>query len=302
MSVISTKATRSSRVLSDARGYSIIQLVITVAILSIVSGLAFLQISSTRSSLRLSASVQQLAGYLEKARMDSIRRHANSSVAFTSTTTYDVTMDFDGSGTTSTRTIPFESGVSIVSTPLPAVTFNWRGRTEACTFTFAVQNSRGEQSWVDVSDAGDVTINSNVDVLPSATYAVVSSNADVQSSAIVTGSRLHDNSLDCTGSSGGAGPPVSGTGVGCTDTASPSSVSIRKNGGGSADITVSVTNTGTVVASSPINLRVTPSSQTVNGGGSVSFSVTSLNNTRGTFAVLFSSPCTTLTVLVTVTN
>ncbi|HKR58915.1 MAG TPA: hypothetical protein VJS64_04220 [Pyrinomonadaceae bacterium] len=289
----------------SASGFSLLQLIITIAVISIVSAFALISFRSTKASLRLQNSVRQLAGYLEKARLDALRRHANpnSTVVFTSATSYDVTMDFDGTGTISTRTFPFEDGVSIISTPLPSVSFNWRGRISACTLTFAVQNSRGEQSWIDVSDAGEVTINSNVDVLPNAGYASVATNTSVDSSAVVSGTAVHNNTADCTAGGGGvAGPPISGGGPGCTDTANPSSISIKKNGGGTVQITVTATNTGTVTVTTPINLRATPTSQTVSGGGTVTFSLVSLNNTRGTFAVNFNSPCTTLTVLVTVTN
>ena len=283
-------------------GSTLLQLVIVIAVISIVSAFALVSMNSARSTLRLQGSVRQLAGYLEKARLDAVRRHANSTVVFTSTSSYDVTMDFDGSGIVSTRTLPFENGVTIISTPLPSLTFNWRGRISACTLTFAVQNSRGEQSWVDVSDAGDVTVNSNVDILPTATYATINPNSSVESTAVVSGSGVHNNTLDCSGTSGGAGPPISGSGPGCLDTANPSSISIKKNGGGTAQITVTATNTGTITVSAPLNLSVTPASQTITGGSSANFSITSLNNTRGTFAVNFTTPCTTLTVLLTVTN
>jgi len=285
-----------------ARGFTLLQVIVTLAVVSIITTFALIGFSSTRASLRLQNSVRQLSGYLEKARLDALRRHGNSTVIFTSPSTYDVTMDFEGAGTVSTRTIPFENDVSIISTPLPSLTFNWRGRISACTLTFAVQNNRGEQSWIDVSDAGDVTINSNVDVLPNASYATVNTNSSVDSTAVVSGNAVHNNTVDCVGSgSGVAGPPISG-GPGCPDTATPSSISIKKSGGGTATITVTATNTGTVSVSAPINLKVTPASQAVSGGSSVTFSIVSLNNTRGTFAVNFNSPCTTLTVLVTVTN
>jgi len=287
----------------DAAGFTILQVVITVAVIAIFSTFALLTLASTRASLHLQNSVRQLSSYLEKARLDAVRRHATSTVVFTSTTTYDVTMDFSGSGTVTTQTYTFENGVAIISTPLPTLSFNWRGRTSACTMTFAVQNSRGEQSWVDVSDAGDVTVNSNVDVLPNASYATVNNNSDVQSTSVVAGSAVHNNTVDCTGSSGAPGPPISGSGPGCGgDSANPSSISIKKSGGGTAQIAVTASNTGTVTVSAPINLKVTPMNQTVAGGGTVNFSITSLNNTRGTFAVNFNTPCTTLTVLLTVTN
>jgi len=64
--------------------------------------------------------------------------------------------------------------------------FNWRGRTSACTQTFALQNSRGEQSWVDVSDAGDVTVDSTVDITTTtASYASVNANSGVQSQQLL---------------------------------------------------------------------------------------------------------------------
>src|SRR5260370_16124598 len=135
-------------------GSSLIQLVITVAVIAIVVSFGLLGINSTRASLHLQNSVRELGGYLVKARLDAIRRHDNASVVFTSTSTYTVTMDFDGSGTISTRTLPFENGVTIVTTPLPTVTFNWRGRTSNCTQTFSVPNIPGERTWVDWSNAG----------------------------------------------------------------------------------------------------------------------------------------------------
>jgi type II secretory pathway pseudopilin PulG len=292
----------------DARGFSILQTVITLAIVSIVSTFAVINLHNARHSLRLQNSVRQLAGYLEKARLDSIRRHSNpvnSSVVFTSPISYDVTMDFDGSGTPTTRTVAFENGVEVFSNGLPSVSFNWRGRTSACTNRFAVKNSRGEQSEIDVSDAGDVTIDRNVDVLTAdVTYGSMNSNSGVQSSTIVTGSGVHNNTLDCPDDSAPPpGPPITGGGPGCpNDSANPSSISIRKNGGSSATIGVTASSTGTVVVTKPLNLNVTPMSQTVTAGGTVNFTVTSNNNIKSTFAVVFNAPCSSLTVLINVTN
>src|SRR5436190_6336490 len=230
---IRMKTMKASR---DERGFTILQMIITLAIMGVICGFAVISLTRAKSDLKMQNSVRQLAGYLEKARLDAIKRHGSSSVAFIDTNTYTVNMDFDGDGVPDSRTIPFEGDVAVFSTPLPSVGFNWRGRTEDCTLTFAVQNAGGRQVNVDVSDAGDVTVNGNVDVLPSVTYATVNSGADVDSNAVVTGSGVHNNSVDCTvdSGSGTAGPPISGSGPGCTDTASPSSISIRKNGGSSA--------------------------------------------------------------------
>src|SRR5690242_20159873 len=111
------------------RGVGIVELVIVLALIGIVSAVALLQIRSSRSALRVQNSVRQLASYMEKARVDAVRRHGTSTVSFSDTRTYSVTMDFNNSGSTSTRTFTFQDDVRLASSDLPNVTFNWRGRT-----------------------------------------------------------------------------------------------------------------------------------------------------------------------------
>src|ERR1051325_6080837 len=136
-------------VAQDEKGTTLLQVAIVLAVISIASTFAIVSFRSVRANLRLQNSTRQLAGYIEKARLDAIRRHDRSSVVFTAENTYNVTMDFNGGGTVTTRTFQFEDGVTVFSTPLPNLTFNWRGRISRCTFTFAVKNTRGEQSYLD---------------------------------------------------------------------------------------------------------------------------------------------------------
>jgi len=288
---------------SDERGFTILQVLVTIALIVILSAFAIVSISASRSSLALQGSVRQLAGYLEKSRLDAVRRHSTANVTFTNTSTYSVTMDFTGGGVPTTRNYTLDPGVTLISTPLPNISYNWRGRTSSCTVTFAMQNSRGEQTWVDVSDSGDVTVNSDVDVLPTVSYATVSTTSGIVNSSVVSGSTVHNNTADCNGTSGGAGPPVTGGGSGgCTVSINPSSLSIRKNGGTTGTVTISSNVSGTLTTSGPINLQITPATQAITAGGSVNFSIISLNNTRGTFAVNFGSACTTVTLAAKVTN
>lgn len=289
------------------RGFTLLQLLITLVIASIVSTFALIAINRSRDYVRLQSSVRQLAGFIEKARLDAVRRHSTSSVTFTSTSSYSVTMDFDGTGTVLTRSFPFETGITVISTPLPSVSFNWRGRTSSCTITFAVQNTEGEQSWVDVSDAGDVTVNSDVDVLPTVSYTTVNTTSDVATGTVSTGTAVHNNTADCGGGGGSSvvSPPITGTGGGgCSMTANVSALTIKKNGGNTGSVTLSTVGSGTFTISSSTtsNLTISPATRTVAGGGSTTFSITSNNKTRGTFAVNFSSSCTTITITVKVTN
>jgi Tfp pilus assembly protein FimT len=303
---------RSSNCRDGERGFSLLQIIVVVAIVGIVTAFAIVSIARSRDSIRLQSSVRQLASYIERARLDSIRRHAAgtelASVSFTNSSTYSVKMDFDGMGNVTTRSFTLETGVSIISTPLPSLSFDWRGRTSACTITFALQNSGGDQSWVDVSDAGDVTVNSDVDVLPTVSYANVNSTSDIASGTVVSGSTVRTNTADCGGTSGVTAPPITGTGTtggtACSMTANPSAVTVKKGGGSTGTIALSTSGSGsyTITTSGPSNLQISPTSKTVSGGGSANFTVKSLNNTRGTFAVNFSSSCTTVTISVKVTN
>ena len=69
------------------RGSTMIQATIVLAVIGILSGFAIVSFSSTRANLRLQNSTRQLAGYMERARLDAIRRHATSTVIFTDVNT-----------------------------------------------------------------------------------------------------------------------------------------------------------------------------------------------------------------------
>jgi len=286
------------------RGAGIVELVTVVAIVSIVSAFALIQIRSSRSALRVQNSVRQLASYMEKARVDAVRRHGTSTVTFSNTTTYSVSMDFNNSGSASTRTFRFQDGVQLASSDLPNVTFNWRGRTltsgSSCVTTFAVSDTMDHGLSVDVSGSGDVTVENQQPALPNVTYNnTVNSSDSINSREVVTGTSTTDNTpcMDLSGGGIGAdsGPPS------CTIHVNSSSISIKKNGGGTGSIQVTMSNPSLVVATFPSNLTVSPASQTVSSGQN--YSVVSKNTLRGPYNVTFTSQCgSSITVKVNVTN
>jgi Tfp pilus assembly protein FimT len=295
---------RLTRKLSRQHGAGIVELVIVLAIAAIISAFGLLQIRSSRSALRVQNSVRQLASYMEKARVDAVRRHGTSSVTFSNTKTYSVTMDFNNSGTPTTRTFTFLDNVQIASSELPNVTFNWRGRTltsgSSCVTTFAVNDTMDHGLSVDVSGSGDVTVENQQPTLPNVTYNnTVTSSDSIDTRDVVSGTSTSDNTpcMDLSGGGIGAdsGPPS------CNMHVNSSSISIRKNGGGTGSIQVSMNNPSLVVASFPSNLTVSPASQTVSSGQN--FSVVSKNTLRGPYNVTFTSQCgSSITVKVNVTN
>jgi prepilin-type N-terminal cleavage/methylation domain-containing protein len=286
------------------RGVGMVELVIVLAIVGIVSTVALLRIRSSRSALRVQNSVRQLASYMEKARVDAVRRHGTSSVSFTDTRTYSVTMDFNSSGSTSTRTFTFQDDVRLASSELPNVTFNWRGRTltsgSSCVTTFAVSDNMDHGLSVDVSGSGDVTVENQQPALPNVTYNnTVTSSDNVDTRLVVAGTSTLENTpcLDLSGGGVGveSGPPN------CSIQVSSSSIVIRKNGGGTGSVVVSMSNPSLVVATFPSNLTVSPASQSVSTGQT--FSIVSKNTLRGPYNVTFTSQCgSAVTIKVNVTN
>src|SRR5438105_6619961 len=122
--------------LNSASGFTTIQLLITIAIMSVVTGMAVVGISRARDHVRLMNSGRQFAAYVERARGDAVRRHGQSIVQAINGTTYSVSMDFDDVGAVTTRTFTLDSGVTF-SSPPQTLTFNWRGRIPAeQVFTF----------------------------------------------------------------------------------------------------------------------------------------------------------------------
>src|SRR5712691_6055039 len=89
---------------NDAAGFSVLELLIVVAMVSVISGFALMQIVRARQNMARANAAQQLAAYLEKARLDSVRRHATTSanmaqVSIVNAAFYTVTVDSDGNGT-----------------------------------------------------------------------------------------------------------------------------------------------------------------------------------------------------------
>lgn len=293
---------RIEKKLSQESGFSLQELLIVAVILSVLSGFALIKLSSARASMRVQNSVRQLASYMEKARVDAVRRHGQASVEFTTPTSYTATLDFNNNGVPVPRSYTFEQGVALATSELPTVTFNWRGRTQtetggsSCVTTFSVTNGTDGLS-VDVSGSGDVTIENQQPSVPNVSYNVVDPSLGIRQATVVGGTETVE-STPCdvpTDSVGGEGGSPS-----CLMHWSSSSITIKKNGG-SASVLLSMSSPSRIDASFPSNLTVTPGFQTVSTGSS--FTITSNNTLRGPFDVTFSAACGYSTIIrVNVTN
>ena len=122
---------------ADARGVSLVELLIVVAMVSVLVGFALMQVAEARQDLARENAAVQLAAYLEKARLDSVRRHPTTAaqmaqVSILNASFYSVTIDGNWDGALDApRVISMPAGSNLqFNTPFPrTIYFNWRGRT-----------------------------------------------------------------------------------------------------------------------------------------------------------------------------
>jgi len=160
--------------LNKAAGFSLLEMLVVVALITVVSSFAILSFQKSNRNFRLAGATRSLSGYLEKARLDAVRRHGGASININSETSYTVNVDFDGSGTTS-RTITLPEGTTVSYTLPPAtastnpstspitISYDWRGRsTNIVSLTLTDSTSGVGSSSVVVGSAGDISTDTSV--------------------------------------------------------------------------------------------------------------------------------------------
>ncbi|MGI8919747.1 MAG: pilus assembly FimT family protein [Pyrinomonadaceae bacterium] len=181
------------------KGFTLLQLMIVVLVIAVIGGMAAFGIVQARQRIRLTNSARLIASHLEKARVDSIRRHAVNtdemgSLTFLSNSSYRIRYDMDGNGTLESRDIFLDNGIVIVGNPVPT-RFDWRGRfrtdnpdTTRISITLQYGTSASDQRTIDVTRSGDVTIDSReyLDDVPNV-------NVNSNLSGIDSGSTVNGN-------------------------------------------------------------------------------------------------------------
>jgi Tfp pilus assembly protein FimT len=195
-------------------GFTLIQLVVAVAIIAIITVMATISISKAQQDMRRENIIREFKAYLEKARLDSIRRHPTAtadqaSVTITASNTYQISMDFNYDGTiaaSEVRTITIPSNLQVQfstgTVSLPMTTrFDWRGRASsvqsdgtAVTSTFTIANTYSNGSsptTLNLTSMGDASVGTAVTVT-APTRSTVLTNANVRSTTNTTTSYSWD--------------------------------------------------------------------------------------------------------------
>ena len=162
------------RKLSSVAGLSMIELLVVVSLVAVVSSVAVVNFSKSNRNIKVTGASRMLSAYLEKARLDSLRRHGGASVVFNNTSSYTVNLDFAGTGTTTSRSIALPTNITVrysvppsttildpSSTPV-TVAYNWRGQTTDAILVTLTDSTSGETSTLVVGAAGDISSGTSV--------------------------------------------------------------------------------------------------------------------------------------------
>ena len=348
---------RKNKVNSNKRtdgGFSVVEVLVTAVILTVISSVGVMGITRARASVRIAGAAREFGAYIEKARIQSIRTHADdaderASIAINDDkTSYTVTVDLNGDGTLETKTVTLPNGIAFDS--VETIAFDWRGRTwhtvGATTEPNAQVSIRLLNSYetvsIDVTGSGDITINSAVfdDKVPNvglkvgdlASGPTPTPDPGATQSATPTPTpnpvATPDNTANpdptplpeigdttpvptptpqasptptATPTPTPQASPTPTTPSVCTLTVDRITAILLEDGSTKIKVgqTSGVALTVTATSSSPSNLQVSPTSQTISSGSTAEFQVKA-KKTTGVYSATFSTSCGSKVVPVTV--
>ena len=168
---------------SNERGVSLVEMLIVVMMIGILTAFAVMKIGGAQRAMRLTNSAREFVGWLEKARLNSLRRHAitpkagdpdlRASVTIASANSYTVTIDQDGDGALDaarTFTIPATHGATFAGVTVPTtIRYDWRGRPvdnagSPLNLSISLQDSNGNINPINLASTGDMSLGSNVNM------------------------------------------------------------------------------------------------------------------------------------------
>jgi Tfp pilus assembly protein FimT len=153
-------------------GFSLLQMIIAIAIIAIVTTFGFIAIKKSQTDMALSGAMRQFSSYLEKGRVEAVRRRTSVTViSIIDDSSYSVTLDSNYDGTLSaseTRTVTLPTGVTFNAANLtfPAtITYDAKGRSTSANVTgssITMTNTNGMTTNATMTGGGDVTLDSTV--------------------------------------------------------------------------------------------------------------------------------------------
>jgi prepilin-type N-terminal cleavage/methylation domain-containing protein len=146
--------------MANARGLSILELLVVLALTSILAGISVLSHQALRPRLNLATAVRQVVMDLHVTRIRAVARNTNHRIVFPQgTASYQLqrrggsTYDDDG------PPVALPSGITVLDCTASNDAISYRPRGNAATFgTVTLQNAKGDVRKVIVDIAGQVRV------------------------------------------------------------------------------------------------------------------------------------------------
>jgi prepilin-type N-terminal cleavage/methylation domain-containing protein len=146
--------------MGHARGLSLLELLIAVALMAILSGVGVLSQAAMRPALNLSMAARQVVMDLKIAQLHAVARNVNYRVVFpTGGATYRPQRKTGSTYSDEGKPVPLPRGIVIVGCTASGSAIGFRPRGNAGTFgTVTLQNAAGGTRRIVVDIAGEVRV------------------------------------------------------------------------------------------------------------------------------------------------
>lgn len=152
-----------SQVRKKSFGFSLLELMVVVAITMVVSTMSLLVLKGSRDAVTLISARREAMGILEIARAEATKRDVNTQVTFIDSGTYLYQFSITGTMGTATHSLPagvqfqFPAGVqNLVVTYTPSGKATMKGNDGTLYSQFSFSNSAGVKT-LTISRAGDLS-------------------------------------------------------------------------------------------------------------------------------------------------
>lgn len=135
----------------NAKGFSLVELLVTVSVVGILAAIAIPNFSSTLQNNRAETEVSDLQRALNYARLEAINRGVNVRIAPTSGTDWTAELQVtlaSGAQTVLRKVTPLSSGATLVAANVTAVEFNNLGGMTSPASAVAMTYTRGSTTKV----------------------------------------------------------------------------------------------------------------------------------------------------------
>ncbi len=147
-----------------ASGFSLLELLVVVGIISIVSTMSIVVLKGSRDALTLASARQEVKGVLELARAESIKRDINTEVTLINSGNYIYQFSITGTIANATHSLPsgvgfqFPAGIqNLKVTFTPSGKATMKGNLNATLYReFSFVSSAGTKK-LTISPAGDIS-------------------------------------------------------------------------------------------------------------------------------------------------